>query len=193
MPNKKKSMVYPAIFMIVLSAILTFILAGINTFTKPIVELNEVLNVQQKVLYVFEIENDGTKDGMLEAFSKNVKESDKTFNDEPVYIYEKDGKVQGYAVFFRGNGLWGPIEGYVAFNEDYSELLGLDFTFQQETPGLGGRIEEEAYKSQYRNVPAVGFDKDVDGISGATGTSNAVNKLLNENISEILKQLGGSN
>ena len=50
-----------------------------------------------------------------------------------------------------GPGLWGSIEGYVAISKDYSTILGLTFITQSETPGLGGRIGEEEYLSQFRD------------------------------------------
>lgn len=192
MPNKKKSMVYPAIFMIVLSAILTFILAFINEQTKPIVERNAILNVQEKILNVLSVENDGTPDGKLKAFADNITETGETFNDEPIYKYEVNGEVKGYAVAVKGNGLWGPITGFLGLSSDYKEVLGLDFTSQQETPGLGGRIEEDSYKNQYRNIPSDDIASNVDGISGATGTSSAVQRMIDANVKAFLEQVGGN-
>jgi Na+-transporting NADH:ubiquinone oxidoreductase subunit C len=107
---------------------------------------------------------------------------------------KENGEDKGYAFPVVGPGLWGQINGYAAISTDYNELLGIVFIKHEETPGLGGRIEEEQYLSQFRNLdlssasdgnfiiyrPAA--NGNVDAIAGATLTSNSVAKLLNEDI-----------
>lgn len=189
--KKKKSMVYPTIFMFILAAILTFLLALLNEKTKPLVAKNNEIALKEKILYVFSIENDGTEEDILSKFDENVKESDKKYNDEPVYVLEEDGKVKAYAISAKGPGLWGAIESYIALNENMDEILGIDFIKQAETPGLGGRIEEDFYKEQYRNIPIDNINEEVDYISGATNTSSLVEKLVNEDLQEFLKEEKG--
>ena len=191
--RKKKSLIYPTVFMIILTAILTFILAVINQQTKPIVAQNRELDLKEKILYVFSIEHDNTPEGIIKTFDEKVKVDAEKFNDEPVYVYEVDNKVEAYAFAFNGSGLWGPVKGYMGIKSDLSELVGIDFIEQQETPGLGGRIAEEFYKSQYRGAHTDNLKSDIDAISGATLTSNAVINLVDEDLQEFLKIRGGSN
>ena len=100
-----------------------------------------------------------------------------------------------YAVPFDGAALWGALRGYLGVNADLTETTGLVFTYQNETPGLGGRIDEDWYKAQFRGLPiskgsnlAYGaFDSyKLDAVTGATQTSSAVlrtvNKALNETV-----------
>ena len=112
---------------------------------------------------------------------------------------KKDGEVLGYAFEVRGNGLWGQIRSYVAFDKSFEELKGVDFISHSETPGLGGRIDERWFVDQFQGIevsesedgeylvfkPAVGGN--IDSITGATQTSKSVRTMFNENIEEILQ------
>ena len=115
--------------------------------------------------------------------------------------------VIGYAFPIWGPGFWARIDGYVALSPDLKEVLGVTFLRHSETPGLGGRITEPAWREKFRGLslwpPAaggrhirIGGDKPtgpgdpgsgrwVDAITGATGTSAAVERLLNERLSEL--------
>ncbi len=97
----------------------------------------------------------------------------------------------------------GSIEGYIGLSADLSHILGLDFTNHSETPGLGGRISEDEFKEQFRNLdlsqsqdgdyiiyrPAPGGN--VDAITGATLTSKSVSDFLNQDIYEFIKSKRG--
>lgn len=194
MENKnKKSLLYPAFFMLVLSLILTLLLATLYQVTKPTVIKNEELSLKSKILYAFNIENDGTEEDILSTFDQKVKDSGEKFNDEPVFEFNENGETKAYAISVKGAGLWGAITGYIALDKDYKEILGIDFIKQSETPGLGGRIEEEFYKSQYRNIAVDKVSEEVDAISGATQTSTFVSKLVKNGLNEFLKSKGVSN
>ena len=93
-----------------------------------------------------------------------------------------------------GAGYNGPIDAIVALRGDMNTIAGLAITGQSETPGLGGRIEEAAWLGQFRGklvggesggTPriavargAAGSEFEVDGITGATRTSNAVTGMM---------------
>lgn len=189
--QKKKSLIYSVVFMLILSAIMTFFLALLNKSTQKRVEQNAELKLKKSILYVFSIENNGSIEDILDKYDKNVKETDKKFNDETILSYEKNGKVKAYAFALKGTGLWAPVEAYMAVSPDYKQILGVDFIKQSETPGLGGRIEEESYKGQYRNIKIDEISEKVDFISGATGTSTAVQKLIEDDLKEFLTNKGG--
>lgn len=191
--KKKKSLLYPAIFMLILSAILTSILATLAQQTKPIVAKNEEIALKSKILYTFNIKNEGTEESILKTFDEKVKDTGEKFNDEPIFKHEENGDIKGYAIAVKGPGLWGAISGYIALDKDYKKILGIDFIKQSETPGLGGRIEEEFYKSQYRDVAVDKVSEEVDAISGATQTSRFVSKLVKDGLTKFLKEKGVSN
>ncbi len=201
---KKKSVMYPIVFMLILSAVLVFILAFINKVTTPIVEFNSEIELKDKILYVFDIPVDSSNPEEIDkVFSENIEEKD--YKDTKYFVYNKDGEVQGYAVPFVGPGLWGTITGYLGVNKDFTETTGIEFISQSETPGLGGRISESPYKEQYRgidisnpqgdkyvvNKPAQGGN--IDAIAGATQTSTFVTDMVNKNLKEFIQKEGGSN
>lgn len=187
---KKKRIVYPVVFMVALTAFYTFALAFINETTVDRIKANELLDIQRSVLYVLNIENDGSVEEVQEFYNTLL-----TFDDRGFYMHESDGQVLGYAFPYTGQGLWGSISGYIAFSSDFDKVLGLDFTAHSETPGLGGRIDEETYKEQFRMLPVDGSSTlinrpasggNVDAITGATSTSVAVVNIVNDFIEQVL-------
>lgn len=198
-----KSKAYPVVFMVIISLILTFLLAFINEETKDKVAMNDKLELQRKILYIFNIDlPSDDPENIPGAFNKNVKT--KEYNGKELYIQFNDlGEEIAYAVPFEGPGLWGWIEGYVGIKSDLKETTGVEFIRQSETPGLGGRIGEEPYKSQYRGIdisnpigekriisrPQAGGN--IDAISGATQTSNFVEVMINEDLNTFIEDLEG--
>ncbi len=193
----KKSFAFPIVFMAILTAVFTFILSFLNYSTADQVEFNENNDLRQKILYVFDIDAPlDNPEEVAEIFEDRIEETEKEDGDI-IYTAKENGETMGYAFPVRGSGLWGSILGYVAITEDYSEILGVDFISHSETPGLGGRIDEEEYKGQFRGLeldndggdyviynPATGGN--ADAISGATLTSKSVSDILNEDIREFI-------
>lgn len=101
-----------------------------------------------------------------------------------------------YIFPLRGTGLWGPVWGYVALNDDMNTIYGANFDHQGETPGLGAEISTTAFESQFVGkklfdengnlvsitVAKVGqqapAEHRVDGISGGTITSKGLENML---------------
>ncbi|WP_019229531.1 FMN-binding protein [Sedimentibacter sp. B4] len=198
--KNQKSFFYPIIFMTVVTAFFVFILSAFSQATKDTIAFNNESELRYKILYIFDILPE----------SKNPKDIEKVFNEhveerftggKNIYVLMDGEKEISYAVPVEGPGLWGTISGYVGLNEDYSKITGIDFVKQSETPGLGGRISEESYKEQFREIdisdsqdgkfivssPQSGSN--VDAIAGATQTSSAVEKLINEDLNDFFKKL----
>ncbi len=184
----KRSYQYTVIFMILVASIFTAILATAQAAMDPRIAENREIARQSALLYAFDIEPGAS---VSETYAKYVQPETRTIDGETVEAFkavDEAGAVTGYAFPFEGAALWGTIRGYLALNEDLSVIRGLTFTEQNETPGLGGRIDEEPFKAQWRGVPlpegdlAYGpiGDKQVDAISGATQSSTAVTRTLNE-------------
>ncbi len=194
----RDSFAYPIIFMAIITAVFVSALAFLNYSTIDVIAFNENIDLQKKILYVFDIEYDEKDTNNInEIFNKYVS-IEKEDPNYPIYKAEKDGNIIGYAYPVGGSGLWGTIDAYIGITEDFSKTLGLEFISQEETPGLGGRIDEKEFKEQFRNIdlnnakdsnyiiytPASGGN--VDAISGATLTSKAVADFLNRDI-ELIK------
>lgn len=133
-----------------------------------------------------------------DAFGVDVAAQVKLPADErllPVYVAETPSAGLKYILPVYGAGLWGPIWGYVALDEDGSTIYGAYFDHQGETPGLGAEIAKPAFCNQFdgkhmivdgRLVPVAVVKKGmkysggeyVDGVSGGTITSKGVGEML---------------
>ena len=116
----------------------------------------------------------------------------------PVFIYSENGGPKKYVVPVRGKGLWGPIWGYVALEEDLNTISGAVFDHKGETPGLGAEINTGWFQApftgkalfnengEFVSVEVVKGGADpssahqVDAISGGTITSKALEEMLKD-------------
>ncbi len=196
----KKGYLYTIVFMLVVSAVFSALLATVNLAATPRIEENRAFNERQNILYVLNLSHDGTPADVNRVFEENIKMTSLDGMPLPASIDEA-GTVLAFALPFRGAGLWGAIDGYLGINSALSSLTGIVFTSHSETPGLGGRIDEDAFKEQFRDLrigegltlTLKGSDGsgDVDAITGATSTSRAVISIINEVLSEDLPRLEG--
>jgi len=110
---------------------------------------------------------------------------------------KKDGAVDQIVIAVEGLGMWGTVYGFVSLDRDTNTVRGLTYYDQKETPGLGGEIGNPKWQATWRGRKvfddewnaritvikgqAGAADADplhVDGLSGATVTSNAVTRLM---------------
>lgn len=120
----------------------------------------------------------------------------KTISKVMPVFYSKDesGNVVRVILPFYGQALWSTVYGYVAVDpQDGNTLKGVTFYEHGETPGLGGEIENPrwqalwvdkqindasgAYKFgifKHADHEGAGKNFQIDGLSGATLTSNGV-------------------
>jgi Na+-transporting NADH:ubiquinone oxidoreductase subunit C len=125
-----------------------------------------------------------------------------------------DGSVEQLVLPIEGMGMWGTVYGFLSMDRDGSTVRGLTFYEQKETPGLGGEISNpkwqalwvgrKAYDANW--VPQLAVIKGqagppatdphhVDGLSGATITSNGITRVVrfwlsNDGYAPYLKSLG---
>ena len=72
----KSGYVYTIIFMLIVSAVFTLVLAGANELFLPQIEQNELLDERLAILYVFDIDQSGSADEVLDRFDKYVAEKE---------------------------------------------------------------------------------------------------------------------
>ena len=109
-------------------------------------------------------------------------------NESPVYISRnEDGSMSSVILPIQGYGLWGLMYGFVALESDGETVKNIIFYKHQETPGLGGEIQNPQWTStwQGKELPiqivkgtANGDEHKIDGISGATLTSKGVDHTV---------------
>jgi Na+-transporting NADH:ubiquinone oxidoreductase subunit C len=112
----------------------------------------------------------------------------------PLFVCTVENKTY-YVVPMAGKGLWGPIWGYLAMEDDLHTIYGATFDHKTETPGLGAEINTASFQMQFpgktikENDTYVyievhkggGGQSDahgVDGITGGTITSNGLEDMI---------------
>ncbi len=115
-------------------------------------------------------------------------------------VYEvlgADGKPEQLVLPIEGMGMWGTVYGFLSMDRDGNTVRGLTFYEQKETPGLGGEIANPQWQALW--VGRKAFDVNgspqlavikgpagppaqdphhVDGLSGATITSNGITRVV---------------
>ena len=107
------------------------------------------------------------------------------------------GELEMVVLPIEGLGLWGTLYGFLALDADTTTVRGITYYQHKETPGLGGEVDNPRWKDEWPGRKA--FDEDgevrlevikgfanspeddphrVDGLSGATITSNGVTNML---------------
>lgn len=211
-------------YIFVFSTVMVIIVAAILSFAamqlKPLQDKNIEVNKKQQILsslniistpkdaeekydkyitdsYVVDSKGNVTRD--KNAFDIDLKkELDKPESERnlPVYIGTVKNQTK-YILPVEGKGLWGPVWGYIALNEDVNTIYGTTFSHKAETPGLGAEIDKIWFQEKFIGK-AIFNDKgefisvrvvkggtadssskhEVDGISGGTITSKGVDAML---------------
>ncbi len=184
---KKDSYLYTIIFTFVLTAVFATVLSVTQAYYLPTITENEANVERQAILKVLGITS---KFDLVTTFEGQV--TPVTAGTSSTFaVYDEDGSPISYAFPLDGQGLWGSIRGYIGVSATFDRLLGMEFVEQNETPGLGGRIDEPWFKEQFAGVPLIPgenlvYGSGIDAITGATSSSNAVLNILNNTISELM-------
>ncbi|HEQ71803.1 MAG TPA: FMN-binding protein [Spirochaetia bacterium] len=199
-----KGKVYTVVFTFVASFIFILLLALVDTLVADQISRNEELSRVRALLNAMNIPY-ATDTEALRLFHKEV--TALTSNGIDYYRYERNGETV-YGLIHRGDGLWGTITIAVAVNQDLTRMIGLDVISQNETPGLGARIDESWFKAQFQGErlgaggrltvgePGPG-DTDhgngkVDAITGASLTSRQLGIIVNDALATLRRALGGA-
>ncbi|MEF8787470.1 MAG: FMN-binding protein [Planctomycetota bacterium] len=206
MPNSA----YTIIFSAIVGTICAAVLVGADMGTEKYIKANQEAEKDRNIMEVLGISypDDATAPELVDFFEDKLKES--TVQGLTVYKYS-NAEGTAVAVLFRGSGVWGPIKGVLALEPDLRTIRGIAFYEQEETPGLGAKIATEEFTSRFVGKkigpPEGGPDEagmkitppgqaggptEVDGITGATMTSDRVEKMLNDVISEIVAKVNGN-
>lgn len=183
---------FAIVYMFAVTAFFSTILIGFARLTRQRVQANEQLSFERAVVQSFpdiQFKNDQE---IHQIFGEQFQKDQQT----GAFTYTKDGKIQGYAIPFDGQGFWDTIEGVIGIAADKRTIKGVDFYEQNETPGLGARIDEDEFRKQFIGkaiqdseqpigiVPAAETpgENEVHAVTGATQTSIRLETLMNRNI-----------
>jgi Na+-transporting NADH:ubiquinone oxidoreductase subunit C len=184
--------IYPVAFMLVVTVVFISVTTVIYTFTKDTIKLNERLRLKQAVLYAGGARLSDDPAAIEKMFDDRVDEIKDSEGRVRYYSIREEGtaEIECYVVIRTGAGLWGEITAGVGFDRGLESLMGLEVIDQNETPGLGGRIDEAWFKSQFKGkrpplssfVPegeAASADQ-FQAITGASYSTEAIQKIVNE-------------
>lgn len=200
------------LFTVAVTALFTLLVSGINAVLKDRIELNRSVARQRVILGLFGLLNQPVADSEISALFAEQTEPVKFAGDEAFECYRRRNSNDEIFVFaFSGQGFWDNIIGFIAVDAKSLQIKGIEFTKHGETPGLGGRISEPEFKSRFKDRSFAAKRSDglymrmvaegsatrgdeVDGITGATGTSSAVEKIVNRSLAHFvsLQQEGNS-
>jgi len=175
--------------MIVLSALAAILLAA--TFVPTQVQLKVLQEEQQK---------QALKEVLPQAADFEPVTGDEVDADgNPVVLYfrgvDSSGNIVGYAFRNTQPGAQGLVEVLGGVSSDFSTITGMEVMSHAETPGLGAKIIEPGFKSQFLDLPVADLSLSsaggkVDAISGATISSTTVVNALHIGIDGVRAKEG---
>lgn len=128
------------------------------------------------------------------------------FAEQKLPVFKaQDGRI---VVPVTGVGLWGPMWGYVALEQDMNTIAGVVLDHAGETPGLGAEVATPKHQAMYKGKTLFEGDEfvsvtlrkggakdpahEVDAISGGTKTSDGVTAMLKNSLGAYLPLLKGA-
>ncbi|MCF8052095.1 MAG: FMN-binding protein [Desulfobacterales bacterium] len=218
MSNAARTFIFAGLLCLVCSLLLTAAATGLKSFQERNVEVDRQKNILRAVGAV-DPESRATPEEIESIYEKKIRriwvdsagrivsEAERSKSDLPLYVYQEADRILAYVVPINTRGLWGPIHGYLAIEDDGSTIRGFAVYQHQETPGLGGEIEKRWFQENFKGkkivnqngkfvsvavakgevkevVPPEKRRNYVDGISGATMTG----KFLSEGLADILAE-----
>lgn len=191
--NMKKIM--NVLFILALGSVSTILLVGIRNYTLPRIKQYQEDKLKKTILVAAGVSFN--EDNFNEVFNEKIS----LVTKEQTHFYLSPDRLHIFK--FEGRGLWGMIKGVITMDPDLVTIRNIKIIAQEETPGLGARIAEEAYLDQFKGkrvVPQLmlvlrrkAIDaNEVDAISGATMSSDALVNILNEAIVHFRKITRGN-
>ena len=151
--------------LLLICAIVALVLSFVNTVTREKIAQNETEQKRTAMVELFGSDKiEYTELDRIESDGERV---------EAVYHVAEDGSTVGYSVLVLSPGFGGDVQLMVAVTADKT-VIGVKIVSMSETPGLGTRVDDADYLSQYAGVTAGLSASEVDMISGATKSSKAV-------------------
>lgn len=169
----KNSILNMTLTLVVIAVVVSVAMSYVNGITAPLIEQNAVEKLNKSLAEV------------IDADEFPILEETETY-----VIYEalKKGEKVGVCVQNASSGYGGDVTLLTGIDRDY-KVTGIALLSHAETAGLGANADKAEFKNQYKgkaeNIGVVKNspkDNDIVAISGATITSKAVTKGVNEAI-----------
>lgn len=192
MANEKNETLKLGFKLLLVTAVAGLILGGAFLVTKdPIAK------------QVAKTNSEAMKEVLPKADSFEIMDGKSKGNVTEVNEGKKSSDVSGYAIKVLTKGYGGQIEMMVGVSKE-GEVKGIKILSHSETPGLGANAPQPKFSGQFKGKPtdkklevvktAPANKSEVQAITGATITSRAVTKGVNEAVDYYKAELkGGQN
>ncbi len=192
--------IFQAWLVLLLASFFGAALAGIQLTLAPKIEankLNETLEKVPELILGADAAQALSKENQQMAIDRQyIKAGNKIYS---VFQAKTDGKTDGWVVKASGQGYADRIELLVGIDAKANTITGLFILDQKETPGLGNKIMEPAWRSQFNNkatqqqLTAVktkaSAANEINAITGATISSKAVCDIVNQTLNNLRQPL----
>lgn len=148
----------------------------------------DILQVYETRIHLRYVDKEGTLLPEEEKINSDQQEI------KPIYVISandnnKDSPPYGFVIPITGQGLWGPITGYLAIAADGNHVLGTTWYDQAETPGLGGNISLPEWQKQFYGKEIFPVDDKGNIIAGAPLGINVVKTMVQNELSNSPKAI----
>ena len=205
---------YTYVFVIAMAVVSALLLSLLKINLQDLQEFNKALDTKKNVLKTVGVLEPGMSGKDVEELytSKFTRQEvrDSEGKEREYYTFGSPQSPEGYVIPVSGKGVWSTINGFIALEPDRNTIKGISFYDHGETPGLGGEIDKDFFASRFvgkkifRDGKLVSVtiaksrlqeesEHEVDGISGASLTTGAVNRLLFDNLNAYLQLLKQGN
>ncbi len=190
-----KRRIYPLFFMFGVTVFCILITSGLYLMTLDRAIANELSFTRRAILDAGGLEYTPTTEGIEKAYKEKIQ-----VEDGGTYYTAESSEGKRYILPMQGPGLWGTIAIMVGLEEDLTTFSGLAIVSQNETPGLGARIEEPWFTAQFEgkkspftlvNEGTAEKPNEVDAITGATRTSEYFRNLANRAATDAKRIIKG--
>jgi len=210
--SKKNVIIFALLLSVICSLLITAAAGGLKGFQTANIELDKKINILKAANLIGK--KKPAKKEINRLYNTHIKEviiddqgqiiENHVSRSLNLYFYQQDSITKGYILPINTQGLWGKIQGYLAFENDGQTVSGFSIFSHSETPGLGGEIESAWFQKSFKgkkilnaqnkfvsigiakgkssNLPKDKQAHYVDGISGATLTG----RYLSEGIKQTL-------
>lgn len=162
-----KFVVATALKLLLISAVTALLLSGVNALTKDTIAENDAKEKSAAIAAIF-------------PDSDSSESADVTIDGvNGVWLVTSGGDILGYAASVSPLGFGGALDMMVGVNSD-GTIAGMKIVSHSETPGLGSRVDDPDYLSQYTGKSGtLSLGNGIDAITGSTISSKAVLEAAN--------------
>ncbi len=205
MSSFKDSNLFQAWLVLILATVFGTALAGIQSKLGPVIEENKIRETMEKIPALVLGEDRAAKltaENESLVIKSRIIEVEKNGITKFYTVYDvmfKEGTLAGHVTKAAGQGYADKIELLLGLDPGGNTITGLFILDQKETPGLGNKILEDPWRSQFKDKTSdnrlvvvkgkAGKDNEIDAISGATISSRSVTGIINTIIADVKPSL----